>query len=174
LDYHIWHGLKKYTPRLVIVEYNPTIPAHIEIIGDRRGNNIGCSALALARLGKEKGYSLIACIGWNAFFVQQEHADLFADADNLDALFDYSYLRYAMQSYGGEVFYSAPLHLRSPVISRDSDAIERSSVPLGKIRNSPLRVGTAAIRYYLRPLKRLYLRANTYRRSKVRRFLRPR
>ena len=174
LDYHIWHGLKKHTPRLVIVEYNPTIPPHIEIIGDRRGNNIGCSALALARLGQEKGYSLIACIGWNAFFVQQEHADLFADADNLDALFDYSYLRYAMQSYGGEVFYSAPLHLRSPVISRDSDAIERSSVPLGKIRNSPLRVGTAAIRYYLRPLKRLYLRAKTYRRSKVRRFLRPR
>ena len=78
-----------------------------------------------------------------------------------------SYLRYAMQSYRSEVFYSAPLHLRSPpLIARDSDAIERSSVPLGKIRNTPLNLVTAAMRYYLRPLKRLYVQ------TKVGRFLR--
>ncbi|MDQ3246759.1 MAG: FkbM family methyltransferase, partial [Pseudomonadota bacterium] len=54
-DFHIWRGLQKFAPRLVVVEYNPTIPLHIELIGDGKGNNVGCSALALARLGREKG-----------------------------------------------------------------------------------------------------------------------
>jgi hypothetical protein len=158
-DFHIWRGLQKFSPRLVVIEYNPTIPPHIELVGDRNGNNVGCSALALARLGREKGYSLIACIGWNAFFVHREHAGLFADSDNLDALFDYSYLRYAMQSYGGEVFFSAPLHLAHNMFCQDTAAIERSSVSLGRTRNTLLHVAIAAMRYCLRPVKRLYRRA---------------
>lgn len=170
-DFHIWRGLRKFTPRLAIVEYNPTIPPHIEIIGDERGNDVGSSALALTRLGAQKGYSLIACIGWNAFFVHPEHAHLFADADNLDALFDYSYLRYAMQSYNGQVFFSAPLHLTPviPLLSPDTNAIERASVELGKSRNTFVGIAYASLRYYLRhylrplrpylrPFKRLYLR----------------
>ena len=28
-DFHIWRGLQKFAPRLVVVEYNPTIPLHI-------------------------------------------------------------------------------------------------------------------------------------------------
>jgi hypothetical protein len=159
LDFHIWRGLQKFEPRLVVIEYNPTIPPHIELIGDRNANNVGCSALALARLGREKGYSLIACIGWNAFFVHREHAGLFADSDDLDALFDYSYLRYAMQSYGGEVFFSAPLHLAHNLFCQDSAAIEKSSVSLGRTPNTLGHVGMAATRYCLRPVKRLYRRA---------------
>jgi hypothetical protein len=162
LDLHIWRGLVKFGPRLVIVEYNPTIPPHIEIIGDARGNNIGSSALAVTKLGRQKGYSLVACIGWNAFFVHEEHAPLFADANDLDALFDYSYVRYAMQSYSGEVFFSAPLHLAEALFSKDSDAIEWSSVPLEKTRNNRGLLGTlgrAAMRYCLRPLKGAYRRA---------------
>lgn len=153
-DFHIWRGLETFAPRLVIVEYNPSIPPHIEIIGDGRGNNIGCSALALARLGQQKGYSLIACVGWNAFFVHREHAALFADSDDLEALFDYSYLHYAMQSYGGEVFFSGPLHLQHNMFCQDADAIERSSVPIGRTRNTLPAVGYAALRYCLRPVKR--------------------
>ena len=65
-DFHIWRGLRRYRPRLVIVEYNPMIPHHIDIVGSASGNDIGCSVRSLARLGKEKGYSLVACIGWNA------------------------------------------------------------------------------------------------------------
>jgi hypothetical protein len=158
-DFHIWRGLQKFNPRLVVIEYNPTIPPHIELIGDGSGNNVGCSALALARLGQQKGYSLVACIGWNAFFVHREHAALFADSDDLEALFDYSYLRYAMQSYNGEVFFSAPLHLAHNVFCQDASAIERSSVSLGRTRNTLRQVGIAAVRYCLRPVKRSYRRA---------------
>ncbi len=158
-DYHIWRGLQKFTPRLVVIEYNPTIPPHIDLVGDGRGNNIGCSALALARLGRDKGYSLVACIGWNAFFVHRDHAGLFTDTDNLDALFDYSYVRYAMQSYTGQVFFSGPLILKYNMFSNDADAMERSSVSLSTTPNTLLAVGIAAIRYCLRPVRRLHRRS---------------
>jgi hypothetical protein len=140
-DFHVWRGLRKFRPRLVVVEYNPTIPPHINVVGAARGNNVGCSVLALVELGRQKGYSLVACIGWNAFFVQHEHASLFADADDLENLFDAAYLRYAMQSYSGEVFFSAPLHLKYDPFCRDTVAIDASSVRLGRLGDSWARVG---------------------------------
>lgn len=158
-DLHIWRGLERFAPRLVVIEYNATIPPHIEIVG---GTKMGSSALALTRLGRQKGYSLIACTGWNAFFVQQVHAPLFADADDLEALFDYSCIRYAMQSQSGEIFFSEPLFLTHvPLFCNDTDTIENSSVPIMKTRNNrglPGRVGNSAMRSFLRPLKDSYLR----------------
>ena len=134
LEFHIWQGCKRFQPRVVIVEYNCTMPPHIEIVGAAtEKNNIGCSALALARLGKEKGYSLVACIGWNAFFVRSEYASLFTDADNLDALFDPTYVRYAMQSYSGEIFFSGPLLFNYQPFLRDTDFIEKSSVTIARL-----------------------------------------
>jgi hypothetical protein len=160
LELQLWRGLEQFRPRLVVVEYNPTIPPHIELIG---GDRVGSSARALHRLGNEKGYSLVACIGWNAFFVDQEHGHHFTDTDDLDALFDSSYLWYAMQTYGGEIFYSAPPGLPwVQLYGRDTDAIEAVSVTLGKMRWTPFSVLVATVRNYaLRPLKRLYTRANT-------------
>lgn len=162
LDLQVWRGLQRFRPRLVIVEYNPMIPTHIELVG---GDNVGSSASALARLGREKGYSLVACIGWNAFFVEGEHANLFADADDLDALFDPSYVRYAMQSYGGEVFYSSPLHLQwVPLYARDTDAIVSCSTELGLVRRTLPGVIEATGRHWLKPVKRRYLEARARRR----------
>jgi hypothetical protein len=173
LDFHIWRGLQRFRPRLVVVEYNPTIPPDIEIVGAASGNHIGASALAVSRLGADKGYSLIGCIGWNAFFVEREHASLFADADDLEALFDYSHIRYAMQSYRGEVFLSAPplvpfyigqkKAVGWPLFRYDSDEIEQSSVPLGKNRNTAPGIAETVIRHYLRPLGTLYRRARARR-----------
>ena len=161
-DLQVWRGLQRFRPRLVIVEYNPSIPTHIELVG---GDNVGSSASALARLGREKGYSLVACIGFNAFFVAREHANLFADADDLDALFDPSYLRYAMQSHGGEVFYSAPLNLQwVPLYARDTETIESCSTELGLVRRTLPRVIEATGRHWLKPVKRRYLEARARRR----------
>ncbi len=168
LELQIWRGLSRFRPRLVVIEYNPTVPAHIELIG---GDRVGSSARALQRLGNEKGYSLVACIGWNAFFVDQAHAGSFADADNLDALFDPSHLRYAMQTYGGEIFYSSPPGLPwVQLYGKDTDSVESASVELGTMRWTPLSVLVATVRYYaLRPLKRLYIQTKTrYMRAKLR------
>jgi hypothetical protein len=101
------------------------IPHNIELIGAAKGNDIGCSVLSLAKLGQQKGYSLIACIDWNAFFVRREYAHLFADADDLDALFDPKYIRYAMQSYTARF---SSLALLCKIISR----IFRHYWPIGR------------------------------------------
>src|SRR5262249_11356260 len=156
-DFHIWRGCKRFQPRLVIVEYNPMLPCHIAKVGAAAGNDIGCSVLSLTRLGKEKGYSLVACIGWNAFFVRQEHAGLFTDADNLDALFDPTYVRYAMQSYNGEVFFSAPLHLSYEPFLQDSNSIDTSSVTIGRLGDTLWFITKPTVWQYMRKMKHLLL-----------------
>jgi hypothetical protein len=84
-----------------------------------------CSVRSLARVSR------LASGGMP--FSLAEHANPFTDADGLDAMFDASYIRYAMQSYRGEVFFSAPLHLGYQPFLRDSDAIEFASVNIGHL-----------------------------------------
>ena len=163
-DFHIWRGLRRHRPRLVVIEYNPTIPPHIDLVGSASGNNIGCSVRSLARLGNDKGYSLVACIGWNAFFVGREYAPLFADADNLDALFDDTYIRYAMQSYGSEVFFSAPLFFGYNPFRTDSEAIEFSSVTIGRLGDDLPSMTRRVARRYAVKAKHLLLGQSSKRR----------
>lgn len=77
-DYWIWKALG-HRPRAVVIEYNAHIPP-----GESRSiaydpgfkwsltDYFGASLLALARLGKAKGYELVYCekAGVNAFFVE--------------------------------------------------------------------------------------------------------
>lgn len=82
-DYHIWQSVKKYNPKLVVIEYNPSIPNDIYFIQDPDFNlNHGNSLLALIELGKTKGYQLIATTNTNGFFVKAEYYSLFGNLDN--------------------------------------------------------------------------------------------
>ena len=83
--YYIWEGLLGFRPRVVVIEYNSSIPAEIdwkvEYDPDRICNgthNFGASLKALEKLASQRGYSLVGCefIGANAFFVRD---DLVAD-----------------------------------------------------------------------------------------------
>ena len=80
-DYWIWKALKSYSPRVVIVEYNAAIPLTESIVLNPNLNiqniypeSFGCGLLPLEKLGKEKGYTLIACDnrGVNSFFVRDD------------------------------------------------------------------------------------------------------
>lgn len=78
-DYWVWQAINNYYPRVVVIEYNASIPCHESktvkydpnLIWDG-SNYFGASLLALKKLGDLKGYTLIACDkrGVNAFFVQ--------------------------------------------------------------------------------------------------------
>jgi hypothetical protein len=157
MEYHIWQGCKRYQPRVAIVEYNCMIPHHIELIGAAKGNDIACSVLSLAKLGQQKGYSLVACVEWNAFFVRREYADLFTDADDLDALFDPKYIRYAMQSYNGEVFFSGPLLLDYQPFLHDTDFIDTTSVTIGRLGDTLSVTTKRTLWQYGRKMKHLLL-----------------
>lgn len=73
-DYFIWESLKSHKPVVVVIEFNPTVPNDVIFVQAKDNSvNQGCSLLALVTLGKEKGYELVCCTKWNAFFVLAEH-----------------------------------------------------------------------------------------------------
>jgi len=83
--YHVWDGLRRYRPRVMVVEYNAAIPPSVDWkvgYSPDRGwdgsQNYGASLKAFERLGDELGYRLVGCDfnGVNAFFVR---ADLVGD-----------------------------------------------------------------------------------------------
>jgi len=82
-DYFVWESFAKRRPRLVVIEFNPTVPNDVFFV-QARSNEVhqGCSLLALIFLGKQKGYELICCTEWNAFFVPKESFDVFNIRDN--------------------------------------------------------------------------------------------
>jgi hypothetical protein len=79
--YYIWEGLRDYRPRVVVVEYNASIPCDLDwkvkYVPDRMWDgthNYGASLKAFENLGRELGYSLVGCefTGVNAFFVRDD------------------------------------------------------------------------------------------------------
>lgn len=82
-DYFIFESIAKFRPRVVVIEFNPSIPNDVIFVQAKAKDvNQGCSLLALIILGKEKGYELICCTQWNAFFVPQEIFGLFNIKNN--------------------------------------------------------------------------------------------
>ncbi|CAM2827212.1 hypothetical protein SKPI104516_04820 [Skermania piniformis] len=91
-DYHVWKAVEKYRPKLVVIEFNPTIRDGIDFVQPadpavRRGSSL----TALVELAATKRYSLAATTLCNAFFVTDEllpHLDI---ADNsIEALHPHS------------------------------------------------------------------------------------
>jgi hypothetical protein len=87
IDYntsHLWRALKDLTPRVVIVEYNASIPRDDDWEVEYRADAVwdhslyfGASLKRLELLGQSLGYALVACdlSGTNAFFVRADLVD---------------------------------------------------------------------------------------------------
>jgi hypothetical protein len=82
-DYHVWKAIRKYKPKVVVIEFNPTIPTGIRFVQPPDPSiNQGASLSSLVDLGKEKGYELVAVLPYNAIFVKSEYFPLFQIEDN--------------------------------------------------------------------------------------------
>jgi hypothetical protein len=82
-DYYVWESLSHYQPRVVVIEFNPTIPSEVEFVQPRdmlvrQGN----SALSLIKLGKQKGYEPVCVTSLNVIFVRTELFPSFHIANN--------------------------------------------------------------------------------------------
>ena len=100
-DYHIFASLSTLRPRLILVEYNPTIPAERDIYAEP-GSYFGCSVAALMRIGIEKGYTLVALTDTNTFFVRNDLVDrLSAYQCSLDAIRIDKYLTHLIAGFNG-------------------------------------------------------------------------
>lgn len=96
LDYNVWRDVKKYEPRVVIIEVNSSLPLHVVEFPQepelRPEWKRGATLSAMVALGKSKGYELAIHTG-NAIFVQKEYAEaLEIDTENWQELFDRSYM----------------------------------------------------------------------------------
>ena len=106
-DWHIWNSLENFYPRLVIIEFNPTIPNDVYFVQDQNPLvNHGCSLLALIELGKQKGYELVSALDHNALFVPKEEFPAFKISDNdIDSMYDFSSCQMKLfQGYDGTIF----------------------------------------------------------------------
>lgn len=106
IDYFLFDSLKLVKPRVVLVEFNPTIPPHISLVGLKSGNNLGCGVLDLLKLGNSKGYDLVAVTQCNAIFVLADMSFRFDNVNCLSTLFKGDYLQYVMSDYDGTIFLS--------------------------------------------------------------------
>ena len=127
-DFHIWKEFKQYKPKLVIIEHNPTIPPHIEFVdlpGREGMEGIGCSAVAIVKLAKEKGYELVCCTHSNCFFVRRELVPQLEIGDaSLEKLFQYDGLTYIVSFYKGHPFLTKHNLLANDPSFVDSRSIE--------------------------------------------------
>lgn len=113
-DYQIWKSLVRFEPKLVVIEYNQTIPPQIELIDPVGGRNFGSSARATTKLARQKGYCLACCTGTNLFFIRSDLLGLLAVPEaSLEAAFPAERLAYLTSSVtgrafltGGETFFS--------------------------------------------------------------------
>jgi len=87
-DYHVWRSMARYRPRVVVIEFNPSVPNDVVFVQDRDMSiHQGASLAAVVELGKQKRYELVATTNCNAFFVREELFPAFGIEDNsIDAL----------------------------------------------------------------------------------------
>ncbi|WP_206743577.1 hypothetical protein, partial [Chloracidobacterium thermophilum] len=106
-DYHIWKATSKYRPKVICIEFNPTIPTQVRFVQRADPNlNQGASLLSLVELGKEKGYELVAVLPFNAFFVDSQYYPLFEISNNEPETLrkDLSFITYLFSGYDGTIF----------------------------------------------------------------------
>lgn len=105
-DWHVWDSLRKYRPRLVVIEFNPSASNQMYFVQDAdEALNQGASLLAFIELAKIKGYELAACTYANAFFVVSEDFDKLGIADNsIDAMYEEYMTTEICQGFDGTIF----------------------------------------------------------------------
>ncbi|HUO68472.1 MAG TPA: hypothetical protein VMV37_13095 [Gammaproteobacteria bacterium] len=106
-DYHVWNAVRRYRPRVVVIEYNPTIPTAIDFVQPADLSiHQGSSITALNRLAAQKGYALVAVTRQNCLFVRREYFAAFGIKDNSVASLraDESMVTYIFNGLDGTVF----------------------------------------------------------------------
>ena len=95
LDYHIWASMKIFKPKVVVIEFNPTIPNDVRFIQKKDMKiNQGSSLLSIILLAKKKGYELVTTTLTNAIFVKKKFFDLFDLKNNsIDVMNDSKFLQ---------------------------------------------------------------------------------
>lgn len=113
-DFHVWQAMDSYRPKVIVIEYNPTIPNSIDFVQPKEPNvTQGCSLTALVRLAKSKAYELVAVTTTNGIFVEQQYFPLFHITQNTPEVMrtDCSMLTYLFSGFDGTTFLGGNTHM---------------------------------------------------------------
>jgi len=113
-DYWILESLSKFTPKIICIEFNPSITNKVEFIQEKNMKiNQGSSAKSIIDLGLKKNYFPIASTDCNLFFVHNKFKQKITNLDKFDInqLLPNSNDNYIYCGYDGTVFTSKPLNL---------------------------------------------------------------
>jgi hypothetical protein len=105
-DYHVWKAVQKYTPRVVIIEFNPTMSDEVSFVQPPSpAVQQGASIAALHALAREKGYEPICITTGNLICVRKEWFSLFGIQDNSVGVLrkDRTLITYLFCGYDGSV-----------------------------------------------------------------------
>lgn len=106
-DYHVWEAVHAHKPKVVVIEFNPTIPKTVEFVQPRDVRVAqGSSLLSISKLAKSKGYELVSTTKANAIFVDCKYFGLFGIGDNSVEVMmtDESLITHIFCGYDGTVF----------------------------------------------------------------------
>lgn len=154
-DYHIWESFVSFHPKLVVIEFNPSIPSDIEFVQEKNMQvNHGNSLLSLIKLGKRKGYELIATTYCNGFFIQKKYFELFQLEDNsIDKLWKITQSPRIFQLYDGTLVLSEEFNLiwhRKLVTNKDIQVVPGLLRHFGDVNSFKTRLKQVSLYIYFK------------------------
>lgn len=108
-------------PRLIVCEFNPTVPPHLALRPETTGSTFGASLVAIVRAGAELGYRFVGATYCNAFLVHQADAAAFDDGYETEpsVLFGPEQYSYAVTDFAGRILltgHDLPWGARAPYV----------------------------------------------------------
>lgn len=106
-DFHVWNAVEKYKPRVVLIEFNPSVPNDVYFVqDDDPAVGQGSSLRAMIELGKKKGYSLVCTRKIDAFFVRDEYFSLFnIPSNDIDSMYtNHNFVTMLFHGYDGTLY----------------------------------------------------------------------
>lgn len=90
-DYWILESISNFRPKIICIEFNPTIPIDVSYIQPRDSSaRHGSSALAIMTLAMAKGYSVVHATSCNLFLVRDELSKvILGDYESVNSLPDF-------------------------------------------------------------------------------------
>lgn len=112
-DFHVWRAMTHFEPKVVVIEFNPTVPNSVIWVQENEvGLRQGCSPAALVELGHHKGYQPVATTATNLIFVRNDLAAAVVGPTPLmlDDVRDDTEVRvYIFAGYDGTIHTSRPM-----------------------------------------------------------------
>ncbi len=113
-DYWVLNSIETYQPRVIVIEFNPSIPNCVEFVQPRDFSvQQGASPLSLVKLAESKGYELVATTFVNLILVRSDLCEAVLGVGNtpasLDELRDDSEcITHVFAGYDGTLLFSRP------------------------------------------------------------------